>query len=240
MAAVPNSIKEALFQVGLDHAALVLELISFLGFAPGDRFTFTTLCDAVQIEYIDTNPNLIRRGLAQLVKHKILTWRPIVSEGRGRPTMQFSMGSWYAIAWTLGIELKVNENCDSPGETGFSSLKNYRKGLHYEYIRKRPGKYSRRFLGARLGVGRRTTWNYEEDTDIKVTPNWDAEELSLASIKFAPKTRQNGKFFIKSYDPTFKDEKVLPYTEFILRRELSLGRRVYKTWQSTNNYALAS
>lgn len=239
MATVPNTIKEALLQLNLGHAAVILELISYLGFAPGERFTFVELFDQARVQEVDTNQNLIRRGLTELVKHRLLSWRPIASEGRGRPTMQFSMGSWFGIAWTLGIELKNNEHCDSPGEDGFSSLKNYRKGLFYTFIKNRPGKYSRRFLGGRLGVGKRSTWNYQQGTDIKVIYNWDDEELNIISIKFAPKTRQNGKFFIKSYDPSFTEEKVLPYTEFILRRELSQGRRVFKTWQSTNEYKVA-
>jgi len=239
MASVPNTIKEALLQINLGRAALILDLLSHLGFFAGDRFTFESLCNAVEIEYIDCNPSLIRRGLAELVKHGLLSWRPIASEGRGRPNMEYQLGSFFAIAWKLGIELKEIENCDSPSESGFSSVAAYRKGLFYAFIKNRGGKYSRRFLGGRLGVGGRTTRNYQKGTDIEVTYNFDEEELNVFDIKATPKTKQSGKFFIISWDIEFKERKVLPYTEFIVQRELSASRRVFKTWQSTNEYKIA-
>lgn len=239
MASAPNTIKEALLQINLGNAALVLDLLAILGYFAGDSLNFAALTDAVQLEGIPTSEGIIRRGLAQLVAHGLIAWRPVRTKYAGRPTLEYKMASWFSIAKMLGVELHVNEHCDSPGHDGFRSLKHYRKGLFYSYIKARPGKYSRRFLGQRLGVGKRSTWNYQQKTDITVIYNWDEEELGLMSIKYAPKTRQNGKFFIKSYDLSSDAVKVLPYTEFILRRELGLGRRVFKTWQSTNEYKVA-
>jgi len=239
MPSIPNSIKEALLQIELGRAALILDLLAHLGFFAGDQFTFESLCNAVEIEYIDCNPSLIRRGLAELVNNGLLSWRPIASEGRGRPNMQYQLGSYFAMAWKLGIELKEMENCDSPSESGFSSLADYRKGLFYAFIKNRPGKYSRRFLGGRLGVGGRTTRNYQKGTDIEVIFSFDEEELNTFDIKQAPKTKQSGKFFLISWDIEFKERKNLPYTEFVLQRELSQSRRVFKTWQSTNEYKVA-
>jgi len=239
MASVPNTIKEALLQINLGRAALILDLLAHLGFFTGDRFTFESLCDAVEIEYIDCNPSLIRRGLAELVNNGLISWRPIASEGRGRPNREYQLGSYFAMAWKLGIELKEMENCDSPTEKGFSSLAAYRKGLFYSFIKARPGKYSRRFLGGRLNVGGRTTRNYQKGTDIKVIFSFEEEELNTFDIKATPKTKQSGKFFIVSWDIEFKERKVLPYTEFIVQRELSASRRVFKTWQATNEYKVA-
>lgn len=239
MASVPNSIKEAMLQINLGNAAMVLELMALLGYFAGDNLSFSALIDLAQLEGIPTSPGIIRRGLAQLVKHGLIAWRPVRTKTPGRPTLEYKMASWFSIAKMLGIELRAQEHCDSPGENGFKSLKNYRKGLYYTYIKLRPGKYSRRFLGARLGIKKRTTWNYEQGTDIRITHNWDNEELGFFSLKYAPKTKQYDKFFIVSWDSEFKDKKVLPYTEFILRRELSQGRRVFKTWQTTNDYQAA-
>ena len=240
MTSIPNSIKEALLQIKLGNAAMVLELIAYLELGFAQALDFGTIQGMAELQNVAIDESRIYRGLRQLVKHGLASWRPIRLKTRGRPGIEYRIASWENMAKMLGIKLHHQENHDSPGETGFSSLKNFRKGLYLAFIKRAPGKYSRRFLGARLGVGKRSTWNYEQGTEIIVTHNSDNEELSFASIKFAPKTRQNNKFFIISWDIEFKKKKVLPYTEFILRRELSLGRRVFKTWQSTNEYALAS
>lgn len=240
MSSVPNSIKEALLQISLGNAAMVLELICIIGYNTTDRLNFGTIQVMAEMLNIKIESGIIRRGLAQLVKHGLISWRPVRTKTRGRPAIEYRLGSFESMAKMLGIELKAQEHCDSPGENGFRSLRNYRKGLYYAFIKRCPGKYSRRWLGARLGMKRRTTWNYEQGTDITVTQNWDNEELGFFSLKFAPKTKQQDKFFIISWDVAFTEQKVLPYTEFILRRELGLGRRVFKTWQSTNEYSIAS
>lgn len=239
MASVPNSIKEAMLQIKLGNAALILELISRLHYLAGDSFTFESLVGGAEVEYIDISKGLIRRGLALLVEHKLITVEQIPQNGRGRPTNRYTALSWGTLAFRLGIELKDNEHCDAVTDGSFSSLKNYRKAVFYSFIKARPGKYSRRFLGQRLGVGRRSTWNYQKDTDIKVIYTWDEEELNGTSLKYAPKTKQDGKFFIKSYELSSDAVKVLPYTEFIVQRELRLGKRVVLTWQGTNEYKVA-
>lgn len=237
MHSIPNSIKEALLQIKLGQAALVLELIAYLQLGFSQSLDFGTIQGMASLQNIAIDESMIRRGLRQLVKHGLASWRPIRLKKRGRPSVEYRIASFEGMAKMLGIQLHAQENHDSPSESGFSSLKNFRRGLYYAFIKRAGGKYSRRFLGARLGVGKRSTWNYEQGTDIRVTHNWDNEELSFASIKFAPKTRQNGKFFIVSWDSEWKKQEVYPYTEFILRRELSRGQRVFKTWQSTNSYA---
>lgn len=239
MASIPNSIKEALLQIELGNAAMVLDLIAHIGYDNSDRLNFGTIWGMVELLQIPIEPSLIRRGLAQLVKHGLVSWRLVHKKTRGRPTIEYRLGSYEGMAKMLGIELKAQENHDAVEASGFRSLRNYRKGLYYTFIKRASGRYSRRWLGARLGVGKRTTWSYEQGTDIQVLQNWDNEELYIFSLKYAPKTKQNDKFFIISWDAEFKEQKVLPYTEFILRRELGLGRRVFKTWQSTNEYKVA-
>lgn len=240
MTGVPNTIKEALLQVKLGQAAIVLELIAFLGLGFSHALDFATIQGMASLQNVEIDESLIRRGLRQLVKHGLASWRPIRLKTRGRPGIEYKIASFEGMAKMLGTKLHHQENADSPGEKGFSSLKKFRQGLYYAFIKRVPGKYSRSFLGSRLGVGKRSTWNYEQDLDIQVTHNWDNEELTFASLKFAPKTRRGDKFFIISWDTEWKEQKVLPYTEFILRRELSLGRRVFKTWQSTNNYTVVA
>lgn len=239
MNSIPNSIKEAMLQIKLGHAAMILELLAFMGLGFSNDLDFATIWGmAMQLE-IEIDPSLIRRGLRECAKHGFAATRPIRLKSRGRPELEYSFASMENIAKSLGIKLHQHENCDSPGKDGFSSLKKFRQGLYVAFIRRAPGKYSRRFLGSRLGVGKRTTRNYEDGTDIKKTMNFSNEELSFASIKFAPKTRQQNKFFIISWDAEFKKSETLPYTEFLVRRELGRGRRVFKTWQSTNEYQVA-
>lgn len=239
MTSIPNSIKEALLQIKLGNAAMVLELIAFLQLGFSQSLDFGTIQGMAELQNVAIDSSRIRRGLYLLVKHGLASWRPIRLKTRGRPGIEYKIASFEGMAKMLGIQLHHQGNCDSPGQDGFSSLKNFRKGLYYTYIQKRPGKYSRRFLGNRLGVQKRTTWTYDQELGITVTQNWDNEELGFFSLKFVPKTKQNDKYFIISWDTQFKEQRVLPYTEFILRRELSQGRRVFKTWQSTNNYQAA-
>ena len=240
MSSIPNSIKEALLQIKLGHCALILELIAFLDLGFSRRFTFAMIYALAMDTGITIDKQIIRRGLRELAENGLASTRPIILRTQGRPELEYSIASMEGIAKALGIKLHAFENCDSPGRDGFSSLKKFRQGLYIAFIARVPGKHSRAFMGGRLGVKKRTTRNYEKDTKIKKIENFENEELSFASIRFAPKTRQQNKFFIVSWDAEFKKSENLPYTEFLIRRELGRGRRVFKTWQAANTYSIAA
>ena len=114
-------------------------------------------------------------------------------------------------------------------------------------------------------MGGRSTYNYELQTNITVKARFETISLSKADIANAPETRPNANTFLtvefmrkltdaemlekygeldqvmrRFFDEEVEDTKKMPYTKFILERELERGNRVYLTKQLTNEYSISS
>jgi len=78
-------------------------------------------------------------------------------EKRGRPAQIYRLPSPNEIAEKLGIK---KTSSDVVATTDFLSVRTYRQALHKQLLERRPGHYTRTWLGARLGVSRWTTRRY--------------------------------------------------------------------------------
>jgi len=113
-------------------------------------------------------------------------------------------------------------------------------------------------------VGGRSTFNYEKGLDIQVIQRVDEQILTTLDVPAAPTIRPKNNVFLrvewqremtleelkivyKDFDESYllicKKTKTeycsMPYTQFILARELAKGRTCYKVKQITNEYKIA-
>jgi hypothetical protein len=163
----PNTIKEYLLQNEKAHAALVLDALAASG---AREWQICTISDTLKwfiLQGIDMSASLLRKGIKQLIELGILGTQTVLSKRRGRPFLAYVLPSFEAIASALGLKLHRDEHCHAVELKSFVSVRAYRAGLHRSYIMVNQKKQiSRAFLGHRLGVGKRSTYNYEQETDI--------------------------------------------------------------------------
>lgn len=179
--------------------------------------------------------------------------------------MAYILPSFEAIASKLGLKLHDKENHHEVQLSAFVSVRAYRAGLHRSYILANNKKrMSRAFLGSRLGVGKRSTYNYEQKTDIIATEQIESRILDHTEILKLPTYKSSSKYFLlveyerpmtleekdrifawvspesrKSFNPVITDKKKYPLNRYIALREQRLGRTVSLAWQGTNEYKVA-
>lgn len=258
----PNTFTENLLQRKKPQAAMVLDALYSSGAINWPAYDISTIIGHFAIAGIEMGQAVIRKGLRDLCELKLVQTSLIMLKTKGRPALEYRHVSTNEMASILGVKLHEKEFADPVDNADFKTARAYRAKKHYVYLKRTGGRPSRAFLGKRLGVGPRTTQNYEAETDIIVTQMIEREPLKAYDIGFAPKKRISGRFWLQSvYEREMTEEESneiykeiapenrhffrqkitvtqnFPYTAFILRRELELGRRCYKAWQSTNEYS---
>lgn len=261
----PNSIIEKLLQLKKPKAAMTLDALFASDIAAFPGMDISTILHYFRLSGIAMGESNVRRGLFELARLGLLATRKIVTRGKGRPAWEYRAGSRDSMAKVLGVKLHENEASDPVPLTSFKSARAFRGAKHYSLL-KRLGisQLSRKKLGARLGVGGRSTFNYEQGKDLTVIHRTETEKLSMADVPNAPEKRGKSNVFLEVFferelsleelvnkygefdlnQVTLKREFVresryMPYTQFILRRELERGHEVYKVKQITNEYRVA-
>jgi len=260
----PNSIIEKLLQLRKSQAAMTLDALFATDAIQLESIEISSVLHYFRLSGLTIGESIVRKGLFDLSRLGLLTTFKILSRTKGRPFWNYRPQNLTKMAKVLGVNLHRDENRDAIPFTGFKTTRAYRAAKHYAYL-SRLGKSrpSRKHLGQRLGVGRRTTANYEAGTNIKVTQMLDYERLTKTDIRFAPSKRISGKFFLevhrerdmteaemdivyKDFSPDHRilcrkkttDIVYLPYTAFFVKRELEAGHAVFKAWQTTNLYEI--
>jgi len=262
----PNTIKEYLLQNGFAHAALTLDALSASGVAEWQICTISDTLKWFFLQGIDMSASLLRKGIKQLIELGILGTQIVLSKKRGRPFLAYRLPSFEAIASALRLKLHDKENHHAVELKSFESVRDYRAGLHRAYLAMNQKKQiSRAFLGQRLGVKARSTYNYEQGTDIIATPQYDMKLLSSTEILKLPTHKTASKFFLhveferpmtedeknrayawvspearKSLHPTTIDKRKMPLVRYLALREQRLGHDVYLAWQVANCYEIDS
>jgi len=260
----PNTIKEYLLQNEYSHAALVLDALAASGAVEWQICTISDTLKWFVLQGIDMLASLLRKGIKQLIELGLLGTQIVLSKKRGRPFLAYRLPSFEAIASQLGLKLHAKENHHAVSLESFVSVRAYRAGLHRAYIASNQKKQiSRAFLGQRLGVKARSTYNYEQKTDIIAKPQYDMKLLSSTEILKLPTHKTSSKFFLyvkferpmtedeknrayawvseearKSLHPTTMDERKMPLVRYLALREQRLGHDVYLAWQTANQYLI--
>jgi len=260
----PNVLIEKLLQLKKAQAAMTLDALYASDMHTWQGFEISTILAYFRLSGLPIGESIVRRGLYDLSRLGLLATTKIMNRAKGRPMYQYQPKDAQSMASSLSVKLHYKEHSDAIPLHAFKSARAYRASKHYSFLaRLGKSRLSRKKLGERLGVGRRTTANYEIDTDIQVVSKLEREKLTPADIPFAPKKRISGKFFLlveyeremteeeldelyKDFDPAYRligrrkttETVKLPYTAFLLKRELERGRTCFKAWQSTNEYTV--
>lgn len=170
---LPNSLREALLQQGLGEVSLTLDALFASGFVVDSTFTIKKALGKLRDAAILLSEGLLRRAL----NSGLFKSAELATGKRGRRERQYWMPDVMALIkqYANGVFSATDplENVDMP------DLKGYRQGLHRQFIRRAPGIYSRKFLARRLGIGKRTTRNYDLRLGIRAI-----RRLSLQSLRW--------------------------------------------------------
>jgi len=261
----PNTIKESLLQTGYAHAALVLDALTASGAKEWQICTISDTLKWFYLQGIDMSASLLRKGIKQLIGLGILGTKTVLSKRRGRPFLAYVLPSFEAIASALGLKLHHKENHHGVALESFISVRAYRAGLHRSYLMVNQKKLiARAFLGERLGVGKRTTYNYEQGTDIIAHEQIETRLLDSTDILKIDKHKTSSKFFLiseyerpmtleekdrifswvtdegrKAMNPVITVRQKMPLIRYLALREERLGHKVYLAWQTSNYYEIA-
>lgn len=236
----PNAIIENLLQRKKAQAAMVLDALFATDAIQLESIEISSILHYFKLSGIFMGESILRRGLFDLARLGVFDTFKILSRTKGRPFWNYRPKTVFKIAQILGVKLHRDENRDPVPFSSFKSVRAYRSDKHYSFLKRLGTSYlSRKKLGKRLGVGARSTFNYELGKDLEVIQRVDRVELSMRDVPFAPSKRISGNTFLEveiTNELGQKETKNMPYTAYILARELRLGRRVFRLKQITNEY----
>ena len=262
---VANTIIENLLQSQKARVAMTLDALFAADLQAWPFMDISTILHYLRSSGIAIGESTVRRGLLDLSQLGLLTTRKVMSRAKGRPLWSYRLKTVGDMASILGLKLHQNEASDAIPLDGFKTASKYRAEKHYSLL-KRLGtsQLSRKKLGARLGVGGRSTYNYEIGKALTVTQRTESQLLSKMDIESAPTIRPKNNVFLRvewqrqlsveeltakysEFDTTpallrretTTESRYMPYTRFILERELGRGNTVYKVKQITNEYEIA-
>ena len=111
----------------------------------------------------------------------------------------------------------------------------YRCALHRALIERRPGRYSRRWLGERLGVSIWTSRRYDRRAGLYVQARYQTQLLDEDTLAQLPQRRAatDGRFLVS------EDGRRWPALQGLARRLLRSCRRLWYLCQGWNHYEVA-
>jgi hypothetical protein len=206
---VPNSIREALLKRGLVAVARVLDGLLVAGWKPGRIFTEREACVALTVCKIGrrTVMNALKAvlddqaifaanppGTPRIPAHAATPPESCVNscemstgakrvKSLGRPAQHYQVPMFTRLAERLGVRLTGG---DPLAADDLHSPSRYRLALHRAFIARRPGQYTRAWIGARLEVSRWTTRRYEAKANIPVQPVYETRALGWAEARVLP------------------------------------------------------
>jgi len=261
-----NTLIENLLQRKAAQAAMVLDALFVSDAIQLASIEISSILHYFKLCGIGIAESTVRRGLFDLARLKVFSTFKVMNRRKGRPLWNYAPKTEAEMATILGVKLHRDENHDAIPFDAFTSTSKYRGAKHYSHLARLGTSYpSRKKLGARLGVGGRSTYNYELGKKLTVTHRVERTQLSMADIAAAPIKRLNQNVFLeveferemtdaemmqvyKGFDESIllvgrrktTDKKYMPYTQYIMRRELELGNTVYKVKQITNCYEVSA
>lgn len=195
---LPNTLREWLLQHDLAQVARLLDALLRSGFSPNSWTTAAQMVEAVRPLGLGRNmvyaalrtrlpdgrpvfdlrqapsPRTPLPDSAYAVKQadggtkQCLFGRGTEAvQKRGRPARRFLLPD----PVTLCQRLKLPDRGHDPlPESALASVTAYRAALHRALVQRAPGRYSRRWQAARLGVSRRTCRRYDQRAGLTVMP----------------------------------------------------------------------
>jgi hypothetical protein len=151
----------------------------------------------------------------------------------GRPSAHYHLPDNETLTQRIGLASSPVDLIDADD---LASPQQYRRALHRELVKRRPGSYSRGWLSDRLGISKWTSRRYEATLNIVVQPMYIEQSVRWINVEaLVPRT-------IEDTSPgTFletEDGKRYPPLRSIAMHLLDAGRRIVHKTRIANHYAL--
>ena len=176
---LPNSVREALFALQQGEASLLIDALLYCGFKANTLFTFRKANNKLVEAGFKMSPMLVRRAL----NSGIFKCTTVQTHRPGRPEKVYTMPEVSAL-----VKEYAHGHMSASDQVIVKDMHNlrlYRQALHREFIRRAPGAYSRAFLSRRLGVGERSTANYDVREGIRAI-----RRRSQQNLRYYPDWRE--------------------------------------------------
>ncbi|MBT5955925.1 MAG: bifunctional DNA primase/polymerase [Candidatus Marinimicrobia bacterium] len=255
---LPNSIREAFLKKGLTCVARVLDGLFLNGFKSGDIVTKKIVTDTLQgqvgrhsilatfsarldatipvFETIFPPPRTpthtsVAKDKNKKQQTKCFMFSQTKSDkiSRGRIPTQFRIPDINVLCDILHVPFTRS---DSLQPDDIQKAKIYRKAVHRELIKRRPGMYHRRWLAKRLGVSRRTSQRYDNDiVGIQRKPMYIYQSITWKNLHVIPLDESIGGRFLED-----GNRKRYPGLRQIAARLLAQKKSVQYGYQDMNYY----
>ncbi len=254
---LPNSLREGLLAVGEVAALRVLEGLMLAGVRAGRLISERGLCELLGTFGIG------RRSVQEALRSCPVQGRLVFSSPRNPPRRTadaavaqegqqkkcFSVSGaervkkgrparLYRVPTVRGLltMLKLKDGGSDPLlARDLRSPRTYRCALHRALIERRPGRYSRHWLGARLGVSIWTSRRYDRRVGLSVQARYQTQLLDEHTLAQLPQRRvaADGRFLVS------EDGRRWPALQGLARRLLRRWRRLWYLCQGWNHYEVA-
>jgi hypothetical protein len=204
-----NSVREKLLEQGFTGAARVLDGLYLVGLKAGAVFTERQVCELLQPYHIGrrsivsalklvladglrlftqvtdplhTTPKQAGAAINRKTAEKKCLMSPVANRVKtsGRPAINYILPDNADLARRLGVFLGSSDPLD-PDD--LATMTSYRRALHRELIRRRPGQYSRNWLARRLSVSKWTCRRYEAALKMIVQPIYSEESIRWTNLE---------------------------------------------------------
>ncbi|MBZ0300998.1 MAG: bifunctional DNA primase/polymerase [Anaerolineae bacterium] len=207
---LPNAVREQLFQMGCTHTVRVIEGLRLAGFRPGQTVTYaqmraalagqvgqwsiraalqaTTTTGEALLEPCPPCPPPKQATADELQANRLTIHangspeKPTRSP-RHRPPTHYGLPSNADLCRKLGV---LDAGSDPLTEEDLVSARQTRMAAHRELIRRRPGRYPRRWLAQRLGVDTDTLDTYNRDIPIQVRHCYAEKTIAWYNLSDIP------------------------------------------------------
>ncbi|MCS6835795.1 MAG: bifunctional DNA primase/polymerase [Anaerolineae bacterium] len=190
---LPTSIREALVRNGQTAVARVLDGLFLRGVQPGDRLTERKISEilrgvigrfsilsAIKARFADSEPIFAQSDLPsptpptptevaeyseQAQNKKCFLFGPTKPNKirRGRPPIVYVVPSFSELCEHLGVPYT---RTDPLTTQDIGSVRRYRAAIDREFLRRKPGEYSRAWLAQRLNISVRTSQRYHAASSV--------------------------------------------------------------------------
>ena len=254
---LPNVLRESLLGRGEVAAARVLDAVLLLGIRGGRLLSERALCrlvegfgigrrsvqqallsrlpDGALVFASPRNPPTALANAAVDDGTYLLPCESVRGAGRvkrGRPPRLYRVPTPARLLQRLKLR---DGGSDVLQGRDLRSPQAYRCALHRSLIERRPGLYSRRWLGARLGVSVWTSRRYDRRAGLKVEARYRAAALDEQLLKRLPAAAGNAGCFLES-----GDRRRWPALRGLAQHLLQRYGQLRYLRQGWNHYALSA
>ncbi len=257
-AGLPNSLREGLLAAGEVAALRVLEGLALAGVRAGRLISERGLCE------LSGAFGIGRRSVQRALRTRVARGRQVFSSPwnppdrtagaavaqarqqkkcfsvcgaervkKGRPAQLYRVPTLSGLLKLLKLK---DGGSDPLLARDLRSPRAYRCALHRALIERRPGRYSRRWLGERLGVSIWTSRRYDRRAGLYVQARYQTQLLDEHTLAQLPQRRAatDGRFLVS------EDGRRWPALQGLARRLLRSCRRLWYLCQGWNHYEVAA